>query len=75
MDSETLSTRVAELRETVHEFEEHSRAESPRAAIIDGAELDASTLTELQTARRNLKIARAALAIADAADTVNAPSR
>jgi len=70
VDVGTLSTRVAELSETVREFEEQTGAESPRAATIDGAELDPDTITEWQTARRNLKIARVALALADATDAI-----
>lgn len=70
VDVETLSARVTELRETVREFEEQTGAESPRAAAIAEADLDAETMTEWQTARRNLKLARAALALADAADAV-----
>jgi predicted ArsR family transcriptional regulator len=67
---ETLSARIALLRETVREFEERTGAESHSAAAVGDAELDAETLTEWQTARRNLKLARAALALADAEETV-----
>ena len=70
VDIETLSTRVTELRETVQEFEEQTGSESPRAAVIADAELDAATMTKWQTARRNLKLARAALALADATEVV-----
>ncbi|WP_201740290.1 DUF7342 family protein [Salinigranum halophilum] len=70
VDVETLSERVTELRETVREFEEQTGAESPRAAAIAGADLDSEAMTEWQTTRRNLKLARAALALADATDAV-----
>jgi predicted ArsR family transcriptional regulator len=70
VDIETLSARVTELRETVREFEEQTGAESPRAAAIADGELDAATVTEWQTAHRNLKLARAALALADATEAV-----
>jgi DNA-binding transcriptional ArsR family regulator len=70
VDIETLSTRVAELRETVREFEEQSGAESPSAAVVTGTEFDTASITEWQTAQRNLKIARAALALADAEDII-----
>jgi len=70
IDIETLSARVAELRETVREFEERTGAESPSAAAVADAELDAAAVTEWQTARRNLKLARAALALADAEETI-----
>lgn len=70
VDIETLSARVRELRETVRAFEEQTGAESPRAAAIDEVELDTEDMTEWQTARRNLKLARAALALADATDVV-----
>lgn len=69
-DIETLSTRVTELRETARDFEEQTGAESPRSAVIANAELDAEAMTEWQTTRRNLKLTRAALALADAADAV-----
>jgi predicted ArsR family transcriptional regulator len=67
---ETLSARVTELRETVREFEEQTGAESPRAAAIADVDLDATKMTEWQTTRRNLKLARAALALADATEAV-----
>jgi predicted ArsR family transcriptional regulator len=67
MDVETLSARITTLRETVREFEAQAGAESPSAAAVSDAELAPETLTEWQTARRNLKLARAALALADAA--------
>jgi len=70
VDVETLSARVTELRETVREFEEQTGAESPRAAAIADAELDAAAMTEWKTARRNLKLARAALALADATEAI-----
>ena len=70
VDVGTLSARVTELREAVREFEAQTGAESPRAATVAGAELNAAAMTEWQTARRNLKLARAALALADATEAV-----
>jgi DNA-binding transcriptional ArsR family regulator len=70
IDVETLSTRIVELRDTVREFEERTGAESPSAAAVADAELDGAAVTEWQTARRNLKLARAALALADAEETI-----
>ncbi|MEF8843617.1 MAG: hypothetical protein V5A62_18660 [Haloarculaceae archaeon] len=70
VDIETLSARVAELRETVREFEERTGAESPSAAAVADAELDVAAVTEWQTARRNLKLAGAALALADAEEAI-----
>lgn len=43
---ETLSARVTELRDVVRGFEEQAGAESPRAAAITDAELDAAAMTE-----------------------------
>jgi len=70
VDVETLSARVAELRETVRGFEERTGAESPSAAAVADSEMDATEITEWQTARRNLKLARAALALADAEEAI-----
>lgn len=70
VDVDTLSARVLELRETVREFEAQTGAESPRAAAVADAALDTEAMTDWQTARRNLKLARAALALADATDAV-----
>lgn len=75
IEIETLSARVAELRETVREFEEQTGAESPSAAAVADADLDATAVTEWQTARRNLKLARAALALADAEETIGDDAR
>jgi hypothetical protein len=74
VDIETLSARVTELRETVRGFEEQTGVESPRAAVVADAGLNAEATTEWQTARRNLKLARAALALADATDAVEGDS-
>lgn len=46
VDVEMLSSRVTELRETIREFDEQTGAESPRAAAIADAELDAAVVTE-----------------------------
>ena len=70
VDVQTLSARVTDLRETVREFEDRTGAESPRAAAIADAEVDAAAMAEWQTARRNLKLSRAALALADATEAV-----
>jgi DNA-binding MarR family transcriptional regulator len=70
VDEETLAARVAEMRETVREFEARTNAESPEAAVVNGSTLDSAEMTEWQTTRRNLKLARAALALADAEDVV-----
>lgn len=70
VDVETLSARIAELHETVQEFEEQSGAESPRAAAIANAGLDSAAMTEWQTVRRNVKLARATLALADATEAI-----
>lgn len=70
VDVETLSARVTDLRETVREFEAQTGVESPRAAAVADAEIDPATMTEWQTTRRNLKLARAALALADATEVI-----
>jgi DNA-binding transcriptional ArsR family regulator len=70
VDVETLSARVTDLRETVREFEAQTDVESPRAAAVADTDLDPAALTEWQTTRRNLKLARAALALADATDAI-----
>jgi DNA-binding transcriptional ArsR family regulator len=67
---ETLSERITELRKTVKEFEAQTGVESPQAAVIAGVELDTAAMTEWKTAHRNLKLARAALALADATEAV-----
>jgi predicted ArsR family transcriptional regulator len=74
VDAETLAARVTELRETVQKFEAETGAETPRAAVVDDADLDAEAMTEWRTARRNLKLARAALALADATAAVEEDS-
>jgi predicted ArsR family transcriptional regulator len=71
VDVDTLAERVSKLIETVREYEERAGAESPRAAAIDDSRLSAQEVTEWQTARRNLKLARAALALADATEAVD----
>jgi DNA-binding transcriptional ArsR family regulator len=70
VDTETLSTSVAELRESVRAFEDETGAESPEAAALTDEEIDAEVITQWQTTRRNLKLARAALALADATEAI-----
>jgi DNA-binding transcriptional ArsR family regulator len=72
VDCETLSKRVAELRESVRAFEDETGAESPEAAALADSEIDVAVITRWQTTRRNLKLARAALALADATEAVAA---
>ncbi|WP_318567395.1 winged helix-turn-helix domain-containing protein [Salinigranum marinum] len=71
VDVDTLAERISELSETVREYEERAGAESPRAAAIDDSGLSAEEVIEWQTARRNLKLARAALALADATEAID----
>lgn len=72
-----LVTRVSEMRETVREFQAEYGVESPAEATVeqtnetlgadtDAASIDAETLREWQTTRRNLAFANAALSIANA---------
>jgi ribonuclease HI len=70
VDRETLSTRVAELRASVRAFEDETGAEPPEAAAVADSEIDAKVITQWQTTRRNLTLARAALALADATEAV-----
>lgn len=70
VDGETLSTRVAELRESLRAFDDETGAESPEAAAIADTEVDTGLITQWQTTRRSLKLARAALALADATEAV-----
>ena len=70
VDTETLSTRVAELRESLRALEDETGAESPEAAAIADTGIDAGLITQWQTTRRNLKLARAALALADATEAI-----
>lgn len=70
VDSETLVERVSEMQERMREYREESGAESPEDTAIRDRDIDAETLQDWQTTRRNLVFARVALALNEAEDTI-----
>ena len=62
-DTETLSTRVLEMREELREYGNRFGANSPDDAVRSHADIDAETLLEWRTTRRNLAFAEVALAL------------
>lgn len=66
VDPTELTTRVAELQETVRTYREEFDADSPEDALLSDAEIDEEALREWQTVRRNLNFAKVALAVSDA---------
>lgn len=71
VDSETLTTRVSEMQRTIREHRDEWGVESPEDAVLWDAEIDAETLQEWQTTRRNLGFAKVALALSEATDDVD----
>ncbi len=62
-DTDTLLTRVLEMREELREYGERFGANSPDDAVRSHANIDAETLLEWRTTRRNLAFAEVALAL------------
>ncbi len=62
-DTDTLSTRVLEMREDLQEYSDRFSANSPDDAVRSHANIDAETLLEWRTTRRNLAFAEVALAL------------
>lgn len=70
MDSVALVSHISEMQAELRDYRAEADAESPEDAVLQEAELDAATLTEWQTTRRNLGFARVALALSEAEDAV-----
>lgn len=62
-DTETLSTRVLEMREELQAYGDRFDATSPEDAVRSRADIDTETLLEWRTTRRNLRVAEVALAL------------
>lgn len=69
-DRDSLVSRIAEMRDEIRSHRERFDAESPEDAVVRDADVDRETLRSWQTTRRNLKIARVALALSEAEETV-----
>lgn len=69
MDAETLATRIGEIQSQINEYRAEFGVDSPEEAAVRGVDIDQQTLREWQTTRRNLGIARAALAVSEAEET------
>lgn len=71
-DTETLSRRVLEMREELREYGDRFGANSPEEAVRAHADIDAETLLEWRTTRRNLAFAEVALALSGVEDATGA---
>lgn len=61
---------IGELQTRINEYRAEFGVDSPEEAVIHGVDIDQWTLRAWQTARRNLGIARAALAVSEAEENV-----
>ncbi|WP_115862487.1 DUF7342 family protein [Halorussus litoreus] len=68
--TERLVDRIGEMREEIRAYRNELDADSPEDAAIRDCDVDSETLREWQTTRRNLDIAKAALALSQAEETV-----
>jgi len=69
VDTERLIDRIGKMREEIRAYREKFDADSPEDAAIR-RDADSETLREWQTTRRNLDVAKAALALSQAEETV-----
>ncbi len=72
-DTETLSTRVLEMREELREYGNRFGANSPDDAVRSHADIDAETLLEWRTTRRKLAFAEVALALSAVENPTGGP--
>ena len=70
-DLETLSDRVLAMREELQAYSDRTGANSPEAAVRAEADVDAETLLEWRTTRRNLAFAEVALALSSVEDVTD----
>jgi Fe2+ or Zn2+ uptake regulation protein len=87
VSTDELRGRVSEMRERISDFQAEYNVESPEELVVDRTnralsetasdheELDADTIQEWETTRRNLAFANAALSIANAERFVDGESR
>lgn len=65
LDPETLAQRIAGLQSEIDSYRETFDADSPEDAAVADESVDEATIRAWQTTRRNLAVARAALALAN----------
>lgn len=70
MGTEELVTRISELQSEIQRYREETGVDSPEDVALEDVEIDRGTIQEWQRTRRNLDIAKAALAIGQAEDSV-----
>lgn len=70
LDTEELADRITDLQAEVREYREETGADSPEDASLENVEVDRETFQAWLTTRRNLDVAKAALAIGQAKDAI-----
>jgi predicted transcriptional regulator len=70
MGTEELASRISELQSAIKRYREETGVDSPEDVALEDVETERGTIQEWQTTRRNLDIAKAALAIGQAEDSV-----
>ncbi|XGI84213.1 winged helix-turn-helix domain-containing protein [Halorutilales archaeon Cl-col2-1] len=70
MDSGELVSRIHGMQEDLREYRDEYGVESPEDAVLEDVNIDDEELRDWQTTERNLGIAKAALALSEAEDSV-----
>lgn len=70
LDTEELADRITALEAEVRGYRKETGADSPEDAALEDVEVDQETFQAWRTTRRNLDVAKAALAIGQAKDVV-----
>jgi predicted ArsR family transcriptional regulator len=65
-----LVERIAEMESEIDSYREQTGADSPEDAVLQDGTVDEESLFQWRGTRRNLRFAKAALAISQAEDTV-----
>lgn len=70
VDMDTLVSRINEMQREISNYRAEFDAESPEDLVLAETEIDQDALRSWQTTRRNLDIAKAALALGNAESTI-----
>jgi Fe2+ or Zn2+ uptake regulation protein len=70
IDTDELVMRITEMQDEIQAYRDELGVDSPEDAALQDVDHDGETLRDWQTTRRNLGIAKAALALSQAEETM-----
>lgn len=73
VSTQELVERIAEMKSEIESYRDQTGANSPEDAVLEDGSVDEELLFQWRGTRRNLRFAKAALAISQAEDAVEQP--